>query len=556
MDDFLSKLKNERNNFFFFCGLFLISFLWLLIFTPEDGLWYDECFTLYHSQGSYEDIINVSKWDSNPPLFLMIIKKWIEIVGYSEFKLRLFSVIMSSLFISSTVIWVKTILGKTSSLFACLLLFFSEAVIDYSHEARAYSLLFFLITINSILTFRLILKPNILIGILIGCINTVIFFTHYIEGVVVLIQSVFFSVVLFSKDFTLRNKIKVICYYIFGFSIFLFYVNKWKILFLELLHKGGNNMVPYPKFSDIFMVLVELMNSSLSFVILLVVLFTYQAYRFVSKINTMNQSKKWIGIYLIVFILVSFIIIYLASYKAPMFCRRYLMFTTFAFLILLSAALNGFKSSFYKFGLFLTLLFFFNLNSSFSTEKEMDVKNAVQFIKNKQTSNSLIIIQSRDIISNFTLYYEYNIFKKYWLIEEQLVHKNVIAVNDFALFLKEIDFRHYDKVFLLQVFENFVDPQKNVLKYLKSKLNNVQEINKFKGINLFLFKLEKENLQVINSNNELRRRFYVNKIFSDSTLMKSLISKAQNQKITMDSALRVESNWLISEDIRKLKAIK
>jgi len=38
--------------------------------------------------------------------------------------------------------------------------------------------------------------------------------------------------------------------------------------------------------------------------------------------------------------------------------------------------------------------------------------------------------------------------------------------------------------------------------------------------------------------------------------MKSLMSKAQNQKITMDSALRVESNWLISEDIRKLKAIK
>jgi uncharacterized protein YjbI with pentapeptide repeats len=186
----------------------------------------------------------------------------------------------------------------------------------------------------------------------------------------------------------------------------------------------------------------------------------------------------------------------------------------------------------------------------------MDVKNAVQFIKNKQTRNSLIIIQSRDIISNFTLYYEYNIFKKYWLIEEQLVHKNVIAVNDFTLFLKEIDFRHYDKVFLLQVFENFVDPQKNVLKYLKSKLNNVQEINKFKGINLFLFKLEKENLQGINSNNELRRRFYVHKIFSDSTLMKSLMSKAQNQKITMDSALRVESNWLISEDIRKLKAIK
>lgn len=556
MATFLNKLKNERNNIFFSCGLFLISFLWLLIFTPEDGLWYDECFTLYHSQGSFKDIINVSMWDSNPPLFLIIIKKWIQLVGYTEFKLRLFSVILSTLFVSSTVIWVKTVFGRTTSLFVCLLMLLSEVVIDYSHEARAYSFIFFLILINSILTYRLIFKPNIINGIVIGGINTAIFFTHYIEGIVVFIQCVFFSVLLFSKDFSLTNKIKIMGYYAIGLVILLYYINKWKVLFLELLKKGGNKLVPLPKAADLLSVLIELMNNSLAFVILLIVLFIYGAYRCREKIKTVDLSKKWMVIYLIVFILVSFIIIYLVSFKAPMFCRRYLMFTTFTFFILLSLIINSFKLNLYKFSLFTVLLILFRLNSSFHSEKEMDVKNAVQFIKKHQTSKSLTIIQSRDIVSNFTLYYDYNIFRKYWLLEEQLTEKNIIAVNDTSSFLKNIDLRQYDKVFLFQVFENFVDPQKNVLNYLKSKLNCVHEINKFKGISLFLFGQKKDNLFVKKANNELQLRFYTQKITADSAWLKQIIYKAKTQNMTLDSLLEIETNWLISEDKRKLMEIK
>ena len=495
-------------------------------------------------------------WDSNPPLFLIIIKKWIQLVGYTEFKLRLFSVILSTLFVSSTVIWVKTVFGRTTSLFVCLLMLLSEVVIDYSHEARAYSFIFFLILINSILTYRLIFKPNIINGIVIGGINTAIFFTHYIEGIVVFIQCVFFSVLLFSKDFSLTNKIKIMGYYAIGLVILLYYINKWKVLFLELLKKGGNKLVPLPKAADLLSVLIELMNNSLAFVILLIVLFIYGAYRCREKIKTVDLSKKWMVIYLIVFILVSFIIIYLVSFKAPMFCRRYLMFTTFTFFILLSLIINSFKLNLYKFSLFTVLLILFRLNSSYHSEKEMDVKNAVQFIKKHQTSKSLTIIQSRDIVSNFTLYYDYNIFRKYWLLEEQLTEKNIIAVNDTSSFLKNIDLRQYDKVFLFQVFENFVDPQKNVLNYLKSKLNCVHEINKFKGISLFLFGQKKDNLFVKKANNELQLRFYTQKITADSAWLKQIIYKAKTQNMTLDSLLEIETNWLISEDKRKLMEIK
>ena len=46
------------------------------------------------------------------------------------------------------------------------------------------------------------------------------------------------------------------------------------------------------------------------------------------------------------------------------------------------------------------------------------------------------------------------------------------------------------------------------------------------------------------------------KIISDSAWLSDVVSKAGNQNITLDSALLVESNWLISEDKRKLDLIK
>jgi hypothetical protein len=556
MKNILKRITDQKNNIQLFLGVFIASLFWLLIFTPTDGLWYDECFTLFHSQGSHEAILKVATWDSNPPLYLMIIKKWIQLIGFSELKLRLFSLISTSLFISTTVVWIKTIYGKTTSIFAWLLLFFSEVFIEYAHEARVYSLLFFLIILNSILIFRLIQKPNILIGIIIGCINSIIFFSHYIEGITVLVQLFFIGIVFISKDFRIKDKIKILAYYIFGFCIFIYYVDKWKHLFLELLFNGGNKVVLPPMTSDIPRVLYELMNHSFLFVIALLCSFVIGLFIFVRRFKSLEHTKKWASVYLIVFLLISFLGIYFASYKAPMFCRRYLMFTTFALILLLSITLSSLKSTVYKYGLFVLMFILFNLNNSFKTEKEMNVKAAVKFIKNKHTSKSLIIVQSKDIVPNFTLYFNFSIFKKYWLIEEQLTEKNVIAINELSPLLTETNLNSFDKIFFFQVFDNFVDPQKTVFKFLNSKLKMTKEEKSFRGIKLHIFEPNKLNTNYSKDNCNIQQRYYMLKIISDSAWLSDVVSKARNQNITLDSALLVESNWLISEDKRKLDLIK
>jgi len=559
MKTLLQKIIQQKSNFYWLGGLFFTSICWFLLFTPNDGLWYDECFTLYHSQGSLEDIIKVSTWDSNPPLYLILVKKWVSLVSYSEFNLRFLGVIFSAAFISFGALWIKKIYGIFAGIFVFLLLVFSEVTLEYAHEARVYSMLFFLIVLNSYFMVRLVQKPSIYIGIIIGLINSIVFFSHYIEGIIVLIQCVFLFFALISKDFTLKNKLKSTFYYLLSLSIFLYYVNKWQFLFLELIGNGGNKIVPPPQWSDIPRVVYELLNHNVIFSGLASLIFLFGCYQLFEQFKTISKNQKWTFIYFVLLVFVSFTTIYFVSYKAPMFSRRYLMFTLFSLISIVAIVVSKLQNDQLKYGLFFGLIVVFISTNSFQTSKQMQIKEAVNYIRKQQTKNSLIIVQSKDIVPNFLLYFNYSIFRKYWLLEEQLTKENVVAFNDANPFLKTINLNDYEKVFLFQVFENAADPQKSVFNYLNGELHLNKAIKRFRGIKLIEFSTQNKSYTSINSSKnrkELQLNFYKQKIMSDVNWFANIEKKAKYQNMSLDSTLTNECMWLIEEDERNLKAIK
>jgi len=189
----------------------------------------------------------------------------------------------------------------------------------------------------------------------------------------------------------------------------------------------------------------------------------------------------------------------------------------------------------------------------------MQVKNAVNFIKKHKTSKTLVIIQSKDIVSNFALYYNFSIFRKYFLLEEQLTKKSIVAFNDANSFLKSINLNDYEKVFLFQVFENAVDPQQFVLKYLNDELQLTKSIKSFRGIKLIEFSTQSDSYTSSNSlknGNKLQLNFYKQKIVSDVNWFAHIKKKAKSQNMSLDSTLTNECLWLIQDDSRELENIK
>jgi len=131
----------------------------LMLVGVNQSLWLDEAISANVVKTySFSDIINkFSVNDFHPPLYYLALKTWTNIFGYSEFSLRLPSII----FVLVTVFVINRIAGIN----AAMLVGFNPLLIYYSQEARMYSLVTMLVTIN---LFFLIKKKYLWVSIIGG----------------------------------------------------------------------------------------------------------------------------------------------------------------------------------------------------------------------------------------------------------------------------------------------------------------------------------------------------------------------------------------------------
>ncbi len=95
-----------------------------------------------------------------PPLYAILMNRWLTIFGGNDFSLRAFSALCSVLSIAATYIFGASLLGKRAGLFAALLQAISPFDIAYAQEARMYSLSTLLATLSGGSFLSLCLKPR------------------------------------------------------------------------------------------------------------------------------------------------------------------------------------------------------------------------------------------------------------------------------------------------------------------------------------------------------------------------------------------------------------
>ena len=150
-----------------------------------DSLWLDESYqTVVESYGNaLPDLFNLSanpviyKFDKPasienvlknfrkvdplcPPLFAIIMNRWLTIFGGSDFTLRSFSTICSILSIVAIYFFGSSLLGKRAGIYAALLQTISPFDINYAQEARMYSLCTLLATLASCSLLHLCVKER------------------------------------------------------------------------------------------------------------------------------------------------------------------------------------------------------------------------------------------------------------------------------------------------------------------------------------------------------------------------------------------------------------
>jgi hypothetical protein len=118
----------------------------------------------------------------------------------------------------------------------------------------------------------------------------------------------------------------------------------------------------------------------------------------------------------------------------------------------------------------------------------MDYKNAMVHIKElKNSTNTLIVLQTIDLGSLFAYYYDIEIFKQYSKLGDELRKENILLFND-AENIDKVDFSPFHQVIHVQTFQEFTDPSGTLESYFKSNLIYESTNNSYDWVLISLYK--------------------------------------------------------------------
>jgi uncharacterized membrane protein len=218
----------------------------------ERDYWYDEAFTGILIKDSWENMNQMIFADVHPPLYYWLVKPWASLFDYSSFGIRSFSLFMGLLTIFS-VYWIgRKMFDERAGLLAALITAVSPFAIQYSQEARMYSLFGLLMIWATWFFYRALKFDNWRDWLLWGVFGGLAYLTHYLSLFFFLVffaTAVFyefkFNKTVFKKAIFLTRK-----FWAGTGVIFLFFL-AWMPYFIPHMLKGNLGWIGVSYLSDI-----------------------------------------------------------------------------------------------------------------------------------------------------------------------------------------------------------------------------------------------------------------------------------------------------------------
>ena len=238
------KIKKEP----LLIALIIILGLFLRVYNiGEESFWIDESATVYTTQQKAFEIINdiysttrhapeYFEYGGTPPLYFVLANYWTQAVGLSEVKLRLLSVLFGILSIYIIYLIGKILFDYKVGLVSAFILSINYLHINYSQEARTYSLgvLLALLTVYFLISALKTQKTRHWIAYIVS--SALLLYTHYFASLIVIFEYLF--LLLFWKSYKESVKKMVIS----GIGISILYLPWIPALIRQISLSKGNLM--------------------------------------------------------------------------------------------------------------------------------------------------------------------------------------------------------------------------------------------------------------------------------------------------------------------------
>lgn len=156
--------------------------------------WYDEAFTGVAVKENFHDMIQMIINDVHPPLYYIALKIFASFFNYSVYGIRLFSAVFGVLAVWAVYLVAKQLFDRKVALWSSFVVAVSPFAIQYSQEARMYSMLVFLILISVYFFLKGLEQKKVKYFLLWGFFMGLSMMTHYMG---IIFSSTFFVAYLF-----------------------------------------------------------------------------------------------------------------------------------------------------------------------------------------------------------------------------------------------------------------------------------------------------------------------------------------------------------------------
>ena len=535
-------LQNDKfNRYILPILLVLFSFFLNRGGLTSNSIALDEPFSIYVAQFDVAKIISYLSTGNNPPLFEIILHYWIKLFGVKPSSVRFLPCLFSSLtalYVFKITLYIAT---KRSAFIAFILFTLSNYELYFAHEARVYSLFTFLTCVSFYYFFKIYkakTRKNVLIF---GIVNLLLIYAHFFGFFVLFVQ--FVSIFIFrSLRFKCGKELSYVGLFLgVGYLPYIY-------VFIQRFYESsahGTWISPVTNLGQLHHVITLLTNnSSVNFLVFILLIWTGFIYLVSNGIK--NQllknavlvlsifflfysisivapmpyywefsSKPWaISSYLVFIILgtiwilrnlkinalikitllwfvLPLLIMFISSFKIPMFIERYYIYTTPAFFILIAILSDylSFKSQVRIYYILIALLLITHVRNE---PNNRDVKPMIEKIASLKTSSTAIILCPDYFNLNFSYYYNQKLFENIGKesiksgLEKRLKNEKVYGITH----INQLDSKVLlvnKKIIYLDASADFVYPSNGIKKILNERFHLIETLKYGEAFNVFIF---------------------------------------------------------------------
>jgi hypothetical protein len=253
-----------------------------------------------------------------------------------------------------------------------------------------------------------------------------------------------------------------------------------------ILSSVHGTWVSRPVFSDLYTMVWRFSNAPVTTVFYLILLFSALIVYLVQYIKSRVTFTGTTRVMLIWFFLPYFLM-FLVSFKVPMFLDRYLVFLSFGFYFLIGLSISYMgkkKRIFFSLSILSIILMAGTFNPDVDNKRR--IREVVQIINRLKTNESVVLICPAWLELGFTYYYNQVYFQDYKNLRENLKKEKIFPVNS----VNEVDTSVYRKASNIIYFEEWatlVDKENLIYNGLKGRFKSVEEYKIYENFMIYNF---------------------------------------------------------------------